>query len=153
TRPDGRPRASRAHTGRSRRSAAVSSDSSGRGPAAVQRDRPRVTHDRELHDAEAADARPRSMVGRLGLMKRQWGPRLAGIAAVAGLWLVAAPVASGDVPFPGCNRQPECSSGWYTSPVSVTWNLNGSSNGGGCASQSYSDDTDQSSVPDGALPS
>jgi hypothetical protein len=70
--------------------------------------------------------------------------RAALVAALVGVgfWL-AAPAAWGD-PTPICNGQ-QCVRGlWYTSPVSLTWNLNGGTNGGGCAPQNYLTDTNQS---------
>jgi hypothetical protein len=70
------------------------------------------------------------------------------LAAVVGVgvWLAVASVAWG-APIPLCNGQANCSTGWYTSPVSVSWNLNGGTNGGGCASQTYTQDTNQSNLP------
>lgn len=65
----------------------------------------------------------------------------AGVVVVA-LWLIGAGAAWGD-PVALCNGQqcrPEGS--WYTSPVSVTWTFG--TNGGGCAPQNYSTDTNQS---------
>lgn len=69
--------------------------------------------------------------------------RIATGVVVVALWLVGAGAASGD-PVPLCNGQ-QCVQGkWYTSAVSVTWNLGGDSNGGGCSPQNYVTDTNQS---------
>jgi hypothetical protein len=57
--------------------------------------------------------------------------------------LMAASVAWGD-PVADCNGQPCVKGAWYTSPVSVTWQLGSDSNGGGCAPQNYAADTNQS---------
>ena len=40
-----------------------------------------------------------------------------------------------------------CGAGWYTSPVAVIWNLNNTNPNGGCASQEYSHDVNNSSLP------
>ncbi len=61
--------------------------------------------------------------------------------------LMTASVAWGD-PSPLCNGQPDCSTGWYTSPVTVSWNLDGGTNAGGCATQMYAQDTNQSPLQD-----
>ena len=60
-------------------------------------------------------------------------------AAVA-VALGTASVAGGD-PYPLCNRDSACGTGWYTSPVTVSWELNGASNDGGCGTQNYSPGT------------
>ena len=60
--------------------------------------------------------------------------------------------AMGDVPapYPECTpdggQQGLCTAGWYTGPVTVIWNPNGGAPtaNGGCASEYYSQDTDQS---------
>jgi hypothetical protein len=62
---------------------------------------------------------------------------------VVAVSLMGASVASAD-PSPVCNGQPCVIGAWYTSPVSLTWNLNGDSNGGGCSPQNYVADTNQS---------
>ncbi len=73
--------------------------------------------------------------------------------AVAGVaCLACAGVASADAALPLCNGE-TCGTGWYTSPVTLSWNLSGGSNDGGCASQYYWYDVDLSSVPDSQLPS
>jgi hypothetical protein len=64
-----------------------------------------------------------------------------GLLAVVSL--ATATVAWGDA-TPLCNGQPCIKGLWYTSPVSVTWDLKGDNNGGGCAPQNYSADTNQS---------
>jgi hypothetical protein len=87
-----------------------------------------------------------------GSSSRRWGIRLAGVLAGLAAWLAVASAAWGDAPFPQCNAAPGCSNGWYGGPVSLTWNLNGATNNGGCAPQTYASDTDQSSMPDGSLP-
>ena len=69
-----------------------------------------------------------------------------GALVAVGVWLAGASLAWG-APIPLCNGVPRCSAGWYTSPVSVSWNLNGGTNGGGCASQTYTQDTNQSGLP------
>lgn len=55
------------------------------------------------------------------------------------------------VPFAECTPQggvqSVCGSGWYTNPVAVVWNLNGTSPNGGCSSQEYSRDTNNSALP------
>ena len=66
------------------------------------------------------------------------------VAVVVAVVVVAPAVAwAGAVPI--CNGQ-SCDSGWYTSSVTVTWDLNGGSNAGGCAPQAYNQDTNQSSL-------
>ena len=70
---------------------------------------------------------------------------LLAILVAIGLWLALPAVAWGQ-PSALCNGQ-TCGDGWYTTPVSVTWNLDGGTNAGGCAPQSYSQDTNQSSLP------
>jgi hypothetical protein len=66
------------------------------------------------------------------------------VAVVAvGALSMGASVAWGD-PIPLCNGQQCVIGAWYTSSVSVTWDLNGDSNGGGCAPQNYVTDTNQS---------
>ena len=71
--------------------------------------------------------------------------RLALVLAVmaVGLMTIGASAALGD-PIPLCNGHPCVNGAWYTSSVSVTWELNGDSNGGGCAPQNYVTDTNQS---------
>jgi hypothetical protein len=64
------------------------------------------------------------------------------LIAVA-LALAAPAVAQAD-PVPLCNGQLCVIGHWYTSPVAVTWDLNGGSNGGGCAPQNYATDVNQS---------
>jgi len=59
--------------------------------------------------------------------------------------LMSASVAWGD-PSPLCNGQANCSTGWYTSPVTVSWNLDGGTNAGGCATQAYTQDTNQTAL-------
>jgi hypothetical protein len=59
--------------------------------------------------------------------------------------LMTASVAWGD-PAPLCNGQPSCSTGWYTSPVTVSWSLGGGTNAGGCATQMYAQDTNQTTL-------
>jgi hypothetical protein len=71
--------------------------------------------------------------------------RLALAVAVAVLAVVAPAVASAD-PIALCNGQPCVKGHWYTSTVSVSWNLNGETNLAGCASQTYKQDTDQSNL-------
>jgi hypothetical protein len=69
--------------------------------------------------------------------------RIAAAAVVVAFWLIGAGAAWGD-PIPLCNGQ-QCVQGkWYTSSVSVTWNLGGDTNGGGCEPQNYGTDTNQS---------
>jgi hypothetical protein len=63
--------------------------------------------------------------------------------AVVAVSLMGASVALGD-PIAECNGQPCVRGAWYTSPVSVNWELNGDSNGGGCSPQNYVTDTNQS---------
>jgi hypothetical protein len=65
-----------------------------------------------------------------------------GLAAIA-VSLMGASVAWSD-PIADCNGQPCVNGVWYTSPVSVTWDLNGGNNGGGCSPQNYVADTNQS---------
>jgi hypothetical protein len=65
------------------------------------------------------------------------------LVAVAVAVAVAAAPAIAD-PAPVCNGQPCTPGRWYTSPISVTWDLNGGSNAGGCAPQNYVTDIDQS---------
>ncbi len=70
--------------------------------------------------------------------------RAVAVALVAvAVSLMTASVAWGD-PSPLCNGQPCIRGAWYTTAVSVIWDLNGDSNGGGCAPQNYVTDTDQS---------
>jgi len=69
--------------------------------------------------------------------------RLGLAVAVVMVVMVAPAVASAD-PVPLCNGQTCIVGRWYTSPVSVTWNLGTDSNGGGCSPQNYSADTNQS---------
>ncbi len=57
---------------------------------------------------------------------RRWRALAVGAGTVA-MALVIASAASGD-PYPLCNGLPACKTGWYTSPVTVTWDLNGGSN-------------------------
>jgi hypothetical protein len=59
--------------------------------------------------------------------------------------LMAASAAWAD-PSPVCNGQANCSAGWYTSPVTVSWNLDGGTNAGGCATQMYAQDTNQTAL-------
>lgn len=75
---------------------------------------------------------------------RRWRALALGAGTVA-MALVIASAASGD-PYPLCNGLPACKTGWYTSPVTVTWDLNGGSNLAGCASQYYAQDTNQSGL-------
>ncbi len=71
-----------------------------------------------------------------------------GLAVAVGLTvMVAAPAGAWGQPTPLCNGQPDCSSGWYTSPITVSWDVNGGKNAGGCAAQAYDADTDQSTWP------
>lgn len=67
------------------------------------------------------------------------------LVAVAVAVLAAPALASAD-PIPLCNGQPCVKGHWYTSSVSVTWNLNGETNMAGCASQTYKQDTNQSNL-------
>ncbi len=83
-------------------------------------------------------------------MRGRWRGIL--VVVVAGVaCLACASVASADAALPVCNGQ-ACGTGWYTSPVTLSWNLNGGSNDGGCASQYYWYDVDLSPIPDGQLP-
>lgn len=67
-----------------------------------------------------------------------------GLLVVVAVVAVAPAVASAGA-IPVCDGG-SCSSGWYTAPVTVTWNLNGGTNAGGCAPQAYNQDTNQSSL-------
>jgi hypothetical protein len=70
---------------------------------------------------------------------------LVGVLVAVAVALMGASVARAD-PTALCNGQ-QCINGiWYTGPVSVTWDLNGGSNGGGCAPQNYTADTNQSDL-------
>lgn len=70
--------------------------------------------------------------------------RLAFALALVAVAVMVAPAVAWGQPSPLCNGRPTCSSGWYTSPVTVSWNLDGGTNAGGCATQAYNQDTDQS---------
>jgi len=66
------------------------------------------------------------------------------LAVIVAAFLAAAGSAWAD-PVPLCNGQ-ICGADWYTGPVTVRWDLNGGSNGGGCATQYYAQDTNQSGM-------
>jgi len=63
---------------------------------------------------------------------------------VAVLFLAGASVAMAD-PSPLCNGQ-ACTGGWYTTPVTFSWNPGTGTNEGGCGAQNYSGDTNQSDL-------
>lgn len=71
--------------------------------------------------------------------------RLGLAVAVAVAVLMVAPAVAWGQASAVCNGQ-LCSSGWYTTPVSTSWNLNGEPNVAGCAPQTYVQDTNQSNL-------
>ena len=81
----------------------------------------------------------------------RWVSSLAAVVALLGFAMTAR--ASAQTPIPEC--QPEgasqsspCSDAWYATPVSFSWNLMGTTRtGNNCASQFYSQDTNNSSLP------
>ncbi len=70
--------------------------------------------------------------------------RLALWVTLIAVSVMVAPAVAWSQPIPLCNGQPNCGSGWYTKPVTVSWDLGGGTNAGGCATQAYNQDTDQS---------
>jgi hypothetical protein len=70
--------------------------------------------------------------------------RLGLVVALVVVVVMVAPAVAWGQPIPLCNGRPACGSGWYTSPVTVSWDLDGGTNVGGCATQAYNQDTNQS---------
>jgi len=75
---------------------------------------------------------------------------LVGVLVAVAVMAMGASVAWGD-PFPVCNGQ-LCNGGWYTTPESVTWNLNGGTTAEGCSPQSYTQDTNLTSLAGSGTP-
>jgi hypothetical protein len=69
-----------------------------------------------------------------------------GLAVAVAMAALAAPAVALADPLALCNGQPCVNGHWYTSTVSVTWNLNGEANLAGCAAQTYKRDTDESNL-------
>ena len=91
-------------------------------------------------------------------MRGRWRVALAAVVAGMGVWLGVVGVAWGNQPIAMCavppnSSQPQqcgtadvSSTGWYWSSVFVSWKWTSGSQTAGCASQLYSQDTDQSDL-------